>query len=94
MGRLGPVVYESRGVTCTPNDLEWGTLGVLVERYGDPTEGAPEMLAAARVAGWQAPDDAQALIHASRCSPPPRVLVRKQRGRARSAPFDADGAGA
>jgi hypothetical protein len=54
MGRLGPVVYESRGVTCTPNDLEWGTLGVLVDRYGDPTEDAPEMLAAARAAGWQA----------------------------------------
>jgi hypothetical protein len=54
MGRLAPVVSESRGVTCTPDDLEWGTLGVLVDRYGDPTEGAPEMLAAVRAAGWQA----------------------------------------
>jgi hypothetical protein len=43
MGHLAPVVYESRGVTFTPDDLEWGTLGVLVDRYGDPTEGAPEI---------------------------------------------------
>jgi hypothetical protein len=54
MGHLGHVVYESRGVTFTPDDLESGTLGVLVDRYGDPREGAPEMLAAARAAGWQA----------------------------------------
>jgi hypothetical protein len=54
VGHLGQVVYVSRGVTFTPDDLESGTLGVLVDRYGDPREGAPEMLAAARVAGWQA----------------------------------------
>jgi hypothetical protein len=30
------------------------TLGVLVDRYGDPRDGAPEMLAAARAAGWRA----------------------------------------
>ena len=70
MGRLAPVVYESRGVTFTPDDLEWGTLGVLVDRYGDPTEGAPEIL------------------------PPLQVLVGERRGCERSAPFDADGAGA
>ena len=47
MGHLGHVVHESRGVTYTPDDLESGTLGIL-------TEGAPEMLAAARAAGWHA----------------------------------------
>jgi hypothetical protein len=96
MGHLGHVVYESRGVTFTPDDLESGTLGVLVDRYGDPREGAPEMLAAARAAGWQAsdPNNAQALIHASRCSSPLRVLVRERCGCERFSPFDADGAGA
>ena len=79
---------------CTPDDLECGTLGVLVDRYGDPTEGAPEMLAAARAGVASDPDDAQALIHASRCSPPLQVLVREWRGCVRSGPFDADGAGA
>jgi hypothetical protein len=54
MGHLGHGVFESRGVTFTPDDLESGTLGVLVDRYGDPTEGAPEMFAAARAAGWHA----------------------------------------
>jgi hypothetical protein len=54
-GHFGHVVYKSRGVTCTPDDLESGTLGVLVDRYGDPTEGAPEMLAAARAAGGTRP---------------------------------------
>jgi hypothetical protein len=94
MGHLGQVVYVSRGVTFEPDDLESGTLGVLVDRYGDPTEGAPEMLAAARAAGWQATlINPQALIHASRWSPSPRVLVR-ERGREWSAAFDADGAGA
>lgn|SRR5262249_15781182 len=53
-GHLGHVVYVSRGVTFTRDDLESGTLGVLVDRYGDPAEGAPEMLAAARAEGWQA----------------------------------------
>jgi hypothetical protein len=41
-------------VAFTPDDLESGTLGVLVDRYGDPREGAPEMLVAARAEGWQA----------------------------------------
>jgi hypothetical protein len=41
-------------VHVAERQLECGTLGVLVDRYGDPTEGAPEMLAAARAAGWQA----------------------------------------
>jgi hypothetical protein len=50
----GHVVYMSRGVTFTPDDLESGTLGILTDRYGDPREGAPEMLAAARAAGWHA----------------------------------------
>jgi hypothetical protein len=54
MDYLGHVVYVSRGVTFTPGDVESGTLGVVVDRYGDPREGAPEMLAAARAAGWQA----------------------------------------
>jgi hypothetical protein len=45
---------ESRGVTYAPDDLEPGTLGILVDRYGDPREDAPEMLAAARAAGWHA----------------------------------------
>jgi hypothetical protein len=53
MGHLGHVVYESRGVTFTPDDLESGTLGVLVDRYGAPREGAPEIVAAARAEGWQ-----------------------------------------
>ena len=48
VGHLGHVVYVSRGVTFAPDDLEAGTLGVVADRYGDPTEGAPEMLAAAR----------------------------------------------
>lgn len=51
-GHLGRVVYVSRGVTYGPDDLESGTLGVLVDRYGDPKEGAPEMFAAAQAAGW------------------------------------------
>jgi hypothetical protein len=87
-------VYESCGVSFTPDDLEWGTLGVLVDRYGDPTEVAPEMLAAARTAEWRA-----ALIALKRWSTlldAPRLcrclsvsgVVR------RSALFDADGAGA
>jgi len=54
VGRLGQVVYESRGKTFSAADLESGTLGVLVDRYGDPTDGAPEMVAAARAAGWDA----------------------------------------
>jgi hypothetical protein len=54
VGHEGDVVYVSRGVTFTPDDLESGTLGVLVDRYGDPRDGAPEMLAAARAAGWRA----------------------------------------
>jgi hypothetical protein len=54
VGRLGQVVYESRGETFSAVDLESGTLGVLVDRYGDPTDGAPEMVAAARAAGWDA----------------------------------------
>jgi len=51
---LGHVVYMSRGVTFTPDDLESGTLGILMDRYGDPREGALEMLAVARAAGWHA----------------------------------------
>jgi hypothetical protein len=47
-------VYVSRGVTYGPGDLESGTLEVLADRYGDPEDGAPEMLAAARAAGWRA----------------------------------------
>jgi hypothetical protein len=54
-GYLGHVVYESRGDTFAPDALESGTLGVLVDRYGDPTEGAPEMLAVARVWGGTRP---------------------------------------
>lgn len=54
VGHLGRVVYVSRGVTYGPGDLESGTLGVLADRYGDPKEGAPEMLAAAQAAGWHA----------------------------------------
>jgi hypothetical protein len=46
-----PRESASRGVTFTPGDVESGTLGVLVDRYGDPREGAPEMLAAARAGG-------------------------------------------
>jgi hypothetical protein len=44
----------SRGVAFTPDDLESGTLAILTDRYGDPKEGAPELLAAAREAGWRA----------------------------------------
>jgi hypothetical protein len=54
MNHPGHVVYMSRGVTFTPDDLESGTLGILMDRYGDPREGAPEILAAARVGGWHA----------------------------------------
>lgn len=53
-GHVGRVVYVSRGVTYEPGDLEPGTLGVLADRYGDPVEGGPEMLAAAQAAGWYA----------------------------------------
>jgi hypothetical protein len=41
-------------VTFTPDNLESGTLAILIDRYGDPKEGAPELLAAARAAGWRA----------------------------------------
>ena len=44
----------SQGVTFTPDDLESGTLAILMDRYGDPKEGGPEMLVAARAAGWHA----------------------------------------
>lgn len=54
IGHLGRVVYVSRGVTYGPGDIESGTLGVLADRYGDPTDGAPEMVAAARAVGWHA----------------------------------------
>jgi hypothetical protein len=54
MDHLRHVVYVSRGVTFTPGDVESGTLGAVVDCYGDPREGAQEMLAAARAAGWQA----------------------------------------
>jgi hypothetical protein len=67
-GHLGHVVYVSRGVTFTPDDLESGTLGVLVDRYGDPREGAPEMLAAAQAAGWQATLITLTLIRVARHS--------------------------
>jgi hypothetical protein len=50
----GHVVFVSRGVTFTPIDLESGTLAILIDRYGDPTEGASELLRAARAAGWRA----------------------------------------
>jgi hypothetical protein len=50
----GRVVFVSRGVTFTPDDLEAGTLAILIDRYGDPKEGAPELLAAAQAAGWRA----------------------------------------
>jgi len=50
----GHVVFVSRGVTFTPDELESGTLGILTNRYGDPKDGAPELLAAARAAGWRA----------------------------------------
>ncbi len=45
-------MYLSRGVAFTPDDLGSGTLGILSDRYGDPREGAPELLAAARAGGW------------------------------------------
>ena len=50
----GHVVFVSRGQAFTPEDLESGTLTILTDRYGDPEEGAPELLAAARAAGWRA----------------------------------------
>ena len=50
----GHVVFVSRGVAFVPDDLESGTLTILTDRYGDPREGAPELLAAARAAGWRA----------------------------------------
>jgi hypothetical protein len=54
VGHAGHVVFVSRGVTFTPGDLESGTLAILMDRYGDPKEGAPELLAAARAEGWRA----------------------------------------
>jgi hypothetical protein len=54
MDHAGHVVFVSRGVTFTPDNLESGTLAILIDRYGDPKEGAPELLAAARAAGWRA----------------------------------------
>jgi hypothetical protein len=50
----GHVVFVSRGVAFAPGDLESGTLTILTDRYGDPREGAPELLAAAQAAGWHA----------------------------------------
>jgi hypothetical protein len=41
-------------VAFAPGDLEAGTLTILTDRYGDPKDGAPELLAAARAAGWRA----------------------------------------
>ncbi len=54
VGHAGHVVFVSRGVTFTPDDLESGTLTILIDRYGDPKEGAPELLAAALAGGWRA----------------------------------------
>jgi hypothetical protein len=51
---LGQVVFVTRGVVLTPDDVESGTLGVYVDRYGDPREGAPQMVDAARATGWEA----------------------------------------
>ena len=51
---LGRVVFVTRGAVFTPDAVESGTLGVYVDRYGDPPEGTPQMLAAARAAGWEA----------------------------------------
>src|SRR4030095_1804062 len=85
----GALVYESCGVSFTPDDLEWGTLGVLVDRYGDATEVAPEM----RTSEWRA--SLIALKRWSTLLDAPRLCrCLSVSGVGRKALFDADGAGA